>query len=139
RPAPKAVNPEGIGVSDASRGEFIPDQSIQTVFTLQNARMPCDESSLPNPDSPTPPKGSSGYDVVIPLTKPPPPSRPSIKRAWSAESRVQTFDPSSNAVAFAIAIASSASFTRNICATGLKSSSKYIRISGVTSVTTVGG
>ena len=41
---------------------------IQTVFTLTNSRIPKPESSRPNPESLTPPNGSLGSDLTIPLT-----------------------------------------------------------------------
>ena len=101
--------------------------------------MPWAESSRPYPDVFTPPKGSSGYDVVIPFTNTAPAAMSRTKRSCSAGSFVQTLEPRPNTVALASSSASSTLDTRYIWATGPKTSSENMRIFGVMSVTTVAG
>jgi MFS family permease len=44
-------------------------QPFQIVLRFVNSRMPAAASSRPKPECLIPPKGSSGYETVIPLTK----------------------------------------------------------------------
>src|SRR6185312_13446171 len=63
-------------------------QAFQTVFTLQNSRMPSAASSRPKPESLMPPNGSSGYETVMPLTKTAPASNSRMNAASSSGSLV---------------------------------------------------
>ncbi len=106
---------------------------------LQNSRIPCPDSSRPNPDRFTPPNGNAGWDAVIPLTYTLPASRSRTNRSTSASSRVHTFELSPKGESFAISTASSRSLARYSVATGPNASSRWIRISRVMSARTVGG
>ena len=59
---------------------------IHTVLTLQNSFSPSAESSRPKPERLIPPKGSSGVDATMALTKTGPASSSSMKRWISASS-----------------------------------------------------
>ena len=78
-----------------------PASPIHTDFRLQNSRIPCADSSRPYPDCFTPPKGSSGNEVVIPFTNTAPASKPSMQRRCSSGSVVQAFEPSPKSVSLA--------------------------------------
>ncbi len=83
----------------------------QTVVALQNSRMPWPASSRPYPERLTPPKGSAGWEAVMPLTKTPPASRSRTKKATSSWERVQTLELRPNGESLATATASSMSAT----------------------------
>lgn len=106
---------------------------------LQNSRIPCPDSSRPYPDRFTPPNGNAGCDAVIPLKNTAPASRSRTNRSTSAASRVHTLELSPNGVSLARRTASSRSATRYSVATGPNVSSRWMRISRVMSVRTVGG
>lgn len=65
-------------------------QPFQTVLRLQNSRMPAAASSRPTPESFTPPKGSSGYEAVMPLTNTAPASIRSMNHSCSSASWLQS-------------------------------------------------
>src|SRR5262249_53258447 len=97
--------------------------ATQTALTLTNSRMPWIESSRPKPECLTPPKGSRGSLLTIPLMKTAPAWIPDTSRSISPESRVQADDPSPKRLWLASAIASSRLPTRHRLATGPKISS----------------
>jgi hypothetical protein len=82
-----------------------PEPPTQTVFRLQNSRIPCADSSRPYPELFTPPNGSDGYEVTMPLTNTAPASRSAANRSCSSGSLVQALAPSPNGEPLAISTA----------------------------------
>src|SRR5438477_10493989 len=111
---------------------------IQIVFAFINSRMPAAPSSRPKPECLTPPNGRRGSDATIALMKTIPVSKSEAKSFCSSGSLVHALEPRPNVVSFASSIASCASRTRKMDATGPNTSSRYAGESFGTLTRTVG-
>jgi len=112
--------------------------SNTTAFLLVNALSPSGPFSFPYQDFLTPPNGSDAFDPAGLLIKIIHPSRRSATSfSWSISSH-RTVAESQKSELFARAIASSVFFALITDATGQKSSSRKLVISGVTSASRVG-
>src|SRR6266481_2843647 len=111
---------------------------IQIVFVFVNSRVPAAPSSRPKPERFTPPNGRRGSDATIALMKTIPLSKSDVKSFCSSGLLVHALAARPNVVSFATPIASAASRTRKIDATGPNTSSRYAGESFGTSTRTVG-
>src|SRR5262249_47130773 len=119
--------------SDERRNEsyshsITPVPPTETVLMFVNDRMPCVQSSRPNPEALIPPKGSRESDRVMEFTKTIPDSIWAARRFARSILVVQREALNPNRLLLAVAIASASSLTRMTAATGPNVSSSNAAI-----------